>query len=699
MAHISGPMQFEDIIAAWSDSTFASATGRILGHLRDATSDEPLPYLLISAGGLQTFSDAEGAFRFEGLPLGIHHVTVASTDGAYQIAQQGAMVAEDRTTPVDFRLVPAQRVRLTFQVTVPGDTIAGVPVRVAGNVRGLGARFGSPAGDSLLSSAQMPTMYAVDTTHFVLITEAYAGTDLRYKYTLGDGLWNAERDGQGALYTRQVIVPSQDLTIVDTVSTWHSSDRGSVTFRLTAPDNTPDHETMGVQFDRQGWSEPLEMWHLGQNEWIYTLHGPVDFDTTRYRYCRNLQCGQAGTPADLGVEGIQGLLTPNSINQTLEDVVTAWRWWEQEPGPPGVVAPEITPREGFEAGVELLTAYDPRWSLLLPNAWDDIADFGSNSVILTPGWVWERSEPNPMLSFDPSRAPYPDELQKASDDARERGLTVGLRATTHFASADPLAWWSGAPRSRNWWAVWFEEYRSFAVTLAQLASQAGASKLVLGGPEVLPSLPGGTLPDGTPSDVPGNAETLWRQIVDDVRLQFAGQLAFEIELGSELQAIPPFLEAFDEIHIYWHAPLAEGGNQDFETLQNRAAEWLAQAIAAHPTMRTRSIILVVEYLSMYDGRTGCPPSPDGSCRPAADFEHGAIGDADLAVDLTAQTEALNAVLMAAYFRSEVAGFYIRGYDPTLLIQDKSSSIGGKPSRALIWYWFQRLTGLITDERP
>jgi hypothetical protein len=700
LAHIPSPTEFEDFIAAWSDAPFEGETGRILGHVRSAGSNEPLPYVMVNAGGMLTFSDAEGAFRLEGLPVGVHRITLVSPDGAHQTAQQGAMIAESRTTPADFVLLPAQLVRVTFQVTVPGDTIAGVPVRVAGNVRQLGARFGEMQGDSILSSAQMPTLFAVDETHLLMITEAYAGTDLRYKYTLGDGLWNAERDGHGAFVTRQVIVPDQDLTIVDTVATWHASDRGSVLFHLTVPANTPAEETVGIQFDLDGWSEPLEMWRLGQFEWIYALHGPLDLDGgVNYRYCRNMQCGEAGSPAELGPEGVHGQITSQSLNQNLDDTVEVWRWWEEAAGPPSVVAPEISPRSEFEVGMELLSAYHPRWSQYLPSAWEEISSIGANAIILTPSWVWEHSHPNPVLSFDPATAPYPDEMLTTIEEAQGLGLSVGIRATTHFGGEDPEDWWSHTPHSNNWWAVWFEEYRSFALTLAQQASQAGVSKLILGGPEVVPSLPGSVFPDGSPTDVSKNAETLWRELVADVREQFSGRLAFEIEIGSELGDVPPFLDLFDEVHLYWHAPLSLGDSQDFETMSDQATSTLTAVFASEPALARMPLIIVAEYLSVHDGRSGCPPAVDGSCRPASDFQHGAIADPDLMVDLPAQTDALNAVLLSAYYRSNVSGFYVRGYDPTMRMHDKSASTYGKPSRDMLWYWFQRITGVVADERP
>jgi hypothetical protein len=700
LVYVPGPGLYTDNITAWSDGAYEGETGRVLGHLRNAANNDPLPFLMVSAAGMLTFSDSQGAFRLEGLPIGIHQVIVVSPDGAYRPMQQGAAIAADRTTPVEFHLQPAQRVRLTFQVTVPGDTIPGVPVRVAGNTRQLGARFDLQPDASILSQTEMPTLFAVDTTHFVMITEGYAGTDLRYKYTLGDGYWNAERYGDGSYLTRQVIVPDQDLTLIDTVSTWHTPEGGSLMFRLSAPQNTLDHETIGLQLKLDEWSDPLEMWRLGQYEWLYTLNNPLDLDEPmQYRYCRNMQCGSTGTPADLGPEGIQGALTEASINQNLSDVVSAWRWWAETASPASVVAPQIIPQPNFEVGVEFLSAYDPSWTFTLPHAWEGIQDFGSNAVILSPAWTWEHSLPNPVLSFDPSISPYPDELYEAITDAQQRDLSVGLRATTLPEGEDFANWWGEVEHSDDWWAVWFEEYRSFALTLAYEADQAGASKLILGGPEVGPALPGGLLPNGTPSDVPKNAETRWREIVDDVRANFSGTLAFEIELGVELQIPPPFLDAFDEIHLYWHAPLTEADDTEFETLHDQASTTLQDTLAAHPVFSQKPLVVVVEYLSVHAGQTGCPPAPDGTCRPASDFQHGAIADPDLVVDLEGQTEALNAVLLAVYARPEINGFYIRGYDPTMPMLDKSASVNGKPARDLLWYWYPRITGVIGDVDP
>ncbi|MEJ2608395.1 MAG: hypothetical protein P8Z41_17250, partial [Anaerolineales bacterium] len=59
----------------------------------------------------------------------------------------------------------------------------------------------------------------------------------------------------------------------------------------------------------------------------------------------------------------------------------------------------------------------------------------------------------------------------------------------------------------------------------------------------------------------------------------------------------------------------------------------------------------------------------------------------------AQAQALNAVLLEATVRDEIQGFFVRGYNPSVVLQDKSASIYGKPGRDVIWYWYSRLTGV------
>ena len=47
-------------------------------------SGKPIPSLMVSAGGAQTISAADGSFLLEGLPPGVHNLTLYAMDGSYQ---------------------------------------------------------------------------------------------------------------------------------------------------------------------------------------------------------------------------------------------------------------------------------------------------------------------------------------------------------------------------------------------------------------------------------------------------------------------------------------------------------------------------------------------------------------------------------------------------------------------------------------
>jgi hypothetical protein len=43
-------------------------------------------------------------------------------------------------------------------------------------------------------------------------------------------------------------------------------------------------------------------------------------------------------------------------------------------------------------------------------------------------------------------------------------------------------------------------------------------------------------------------------------------------------------------------------------------------------------------------------------------------------------------------RSWISGFVSQGFYPPLPLQDKSSSLHGKPASGVIWFWFPKLLG-------
>lgn len=690
VAHAPGPIQIEDRVASWGDSTFNGPTGRILGRVRDAGSGAPVGEMIVSAAGQTTFTDGEGRFRLEGLPVGLQNVVAYHPEGRFRVAQQGAILAEDMTTPAEFEVQPAQPVTMTFQVTVPADTPSELPVRMGGSLSSLGALFAEIPGGGELSASRMPEMVHVDGSSYLLLIRMYAGTDLRYKYTLGDGLWNAERAANGGFRTRQLIVSETDTTVKDTVVSWGAEAARELRFRVQPPENTPSGDEVSLQLNPFTWFEPLPMVADNDGTWNYALRGPLDFaGTFEYRYCRNFECGRAGTAESQTGEARDGSLSTGG-GQTVEESIDRWAWWGEPSSVQVETSQPITSRPNWQVGVEFVPRHQATWSQFDPRSMDRAASINSNSVTLTPTWVLSSERPIPVIEFDPRYARFESELMQAAAAAEERGLELVLRPELRPTNESMEMWWAGAARDSIWWTVWFEEYRSFLLTQAVLAERAGAARLVISGAQLAPALPDGTLDGGAPSGVPLDAETRWRDLLEEVRRQYSGQLAFEVEAGESLARVPPFLDTVDAVHVYWHRPLSSEPTPEPAQMAEAAGRGLDGTLAALPV--DIPIYLSVEYLSIEGSATACPPARDNECRSSSAFDVGAVADEDIAIDLQAQTEVLRAVLLEAVARERIAGFSARRFYPLAALQDKSASVYGKPAADMLSYEYARLLG-------
>jgi hypothetical protein len=352
----------------------------------------------------------------------------------------------------------------------------------------------------------------------------------------------------------------------------------------------------------------------------------------------------------------------------------------------------VTPRPEFEVGVEIVSDYKAFWPKYFAQAYPDLIKIGANSLTLTPTWIWKDNSPLPVLEFDPNHTPYSQELAEVVRETYRQGLKVNLRGAFVFGGTNPQEWWQSAPKTEAWWTTWFDEYRSFILTLASQAAMSGAEKLILSGSEIAPALPEGLLYDGEPSGVPFDIEERWVSLIQEIRARFSGRLAFELEVGEKIQTPPSFLSEVDEIHLYWHTPLSDDEDPRFNKMQSTAGEQLDSALLALTSWSETPLVLSVEYLSIQLGASGCPRAIDMSCRHPSDFEQGADPDPDLEVDLKTQAKAINAVLLEAYARSRITGFYVRGYNPVVMLRDKSASIHGKAAQDILWYWYPRITG-------
>jgi glycosyl hydrolase family 113 len=692
MLNVLGPTQIVDTLNSWGDRAANTISGSIFGTVLNTDTSVPIPDILVTAGGVQAVTDSAGRFQLMGLRGGTHNFVAYAMDGAFQTFQQGAMVAENQSTPVDVRMKPAQMVNVIFNASVPAGTEPGMPLRLAGNLLQLGNTFSDLRGGLSTVADRMPILSLQPDGRYSVSLFLPAGADIEYKYTLGDGFWNSEFTSTGQYATRHLIVPNQNTTVDDVVQSWQTGPNGPILFEVTVPPDTAIEDIIYVQFNPYGWTPPIPMRLTGTNKWAYKLYGPLNIvGSFGYRYCRNAQCDSADDAQTAGPDSRGHTVTPSLTPQDIIDTVGEWTW-PQRTGSPSLVATNIPSRgPGFFAGVEFQSYYDPNVPMFVSNALKNIQALGSNWVFITPTWTYARSSPL-IFSEQPGSDAFWADTVNSVTQARAINLNVALFPQPRFAT-DMNDFWNNAPRDANWWDAWFTYYRAFAIHFADLASLTGSQGLVLGGDWIVPALPGGELADGSPSGAPVDAEARWKNIIAEVRQHFRGTILFALPYDTGTISAPiGILADADVVYLLWFAKLSDQANPNKTDLLNEAGRLLDENIAPVQQQVNKPIVVGLSYPSATYSATGCIPGGNGGClywtalnRPNPDLP-------TVNLDLQQQVDIYDAVFNAVNGRTWITGLVSRGYFVPVALQDKSASIHGKPTADLLWYWFPRLLG-------
>jgi hypothetical protein len=691
--YVTGPSELTDLIAAWPDRPFNGATGSVQGTAVNADSGTAIPNLLVSAGGIQAVTDSAGRFVLQGIPIGTHNVIGYAMDGSYATFQQGATVAQGLATPVEVRVKPTMLVPVTFTVHVPNNTQPGAPVRIAGNLLQLGNTFADLRGGMSVLADRMPMMNYVAANLYNCTIYLPIGADIRYKYTLGDGIWNAERKSDGGFALRQLIVPPNGAVIEEEVATWQAGSSAPISFEVSVPPSTPAGEIVYIQFNPYGWTEPIPMWSAGNNVWKYKLYGPMDLNSIFYRYCRNGQCGVADDESTAGDSATGRQVGTAIIGQDILDSVTSWAWMSANV-PASLVGSNVIARTGvFMTGVEFQSWFHPNWSSYMPQALQNVQALGSNWVIITPTWSYASSNPI-IFGTRPGVDQLWTDTANTISQGRALNLNVGVFPQARFAASSPADYWRTAPRDPIWWQIWFDYYRNFAINYADMASQAGAQALILGGDWVGPALPNGTLSDGSPSGVPTDAETRWLAILNEVRAHFRGQVLWAMPYSAPNLVTPSFINQTDGVYLMISGSLSENQIPSKSELDAAAAALLDNSVAPLQSMLGKPVYLAFGYPSVNGAGANCLPANSASCLNWTALNQPTTDRAELNLNLQLQADIYETLMAAVNTRPWVSGVVSRGYYPPTLLQDKSASIHGKPAGDVLWYWYQRFLGLV-----
>jgi hypothetical protein len=689
--YVSGPGVIRDVITGWDSLAGSDKRGRIQGQISLQGSNSPVVNALVTAAGMQTTSASDGSFLLEGLSIGTHNLVVYDMNGAFQTFQQGAVVAADSTTPATIQVIPNETVNITFLVIPPATNLQGIPIRMVGNILALGNTFADLDGGMSIVPSRAPLLSILPDGRYSISLKLPVGLDLRYKYTLGDGFWNAEISDSGETRLRQLLVPDHDVTVNEVIDAWNSTGQEQVTFTVSVPSDTPATDTISIQFNPFTWTEPIPMWPAGDIRWVYILYNTISaIHNATYRYCRNDQCG-TGDSTDTRGSSAPGMpFKPANEEQKYDDTIASWAWMEKKTDPVVVPAVNIQPREeGFIAGVEFTPDYDPSWQPKIPLALQNVRDIGSNTVILSPTWHMTHQTP-PAIEAIPGRdALWPD-LSQMVIQAQQKELGVIIHPYILYTE-DPGKWWIEAARNDGWWQSWFDRYRTFLLNYADLAAQTGARTLIIGDENILPALPNGFLADGTTSNVPSDASERWQKIIQEVRERYTGKLAWFIPYSGANVSVPDFVRDLDGIYIQLSAPLIASDEYNQADLEVAFTSIIDLDILELYKNFNESIVIGLKVPSIQGILDGCVDA-DGSCLPMNGFYKPAGEYPNTVLDLKVQSDAYTALLTVVNQKPWISGVYSVGYYPPISLIDNSFSIHGKTASDVLWYWYPRLLG-------
>jgi hypothetical protein len=211
--------------------------------------------------------------------------------------------------------------------------------------------------------------------------------------------------------------------------------------------------------------------------------------------------------------------------------------------------------------------------------------------------------------------------------------------------------------------------------------------LLLGGKTILPAFSDGVYPDGSESDVPQGNTEFWGNLITDLREEYTGNLIWVTNVGQTMDPLPGFIGKFDQILIIVDSPLSSESPNSVDEISanfNYIVDYLIYEV--HRSTQ-KPIILAFGYPSVKSSSQGCL-LVDDLCT-----NDGLFLDEELSsypFDANEQALIYNAIFPVTASRDWIQGILIRGFEPYLWHENRTSSINNKPAEEVIRYWFSGL---------
>lgn len=672
---INGPQIVDDIIAAWPGYSNPHAGGKITGQVIDAANNAPIPNLLVSAGGYQALTSSDGSFILDKLVPGVHNLVIYSMDGAFETFQQGAKVAEGANTPVEVYLNKRPTTTVRFEVRIPRAQANDMPLRFVSNLSTLGNAYAELSSGSAGSAVNYPKVTKISSTQYRIDLELPVGLHLQYKYSFGDGFWNAEQLETGGFAIRDLII-QEDQLIRDVVESFTVPDIGEVNIAVKVPDSTPAQETVYLQLKPFGWMEPLPMIPKGSGVWEFTIFSPLQYtDSMEYRFCRNGMC-------EIGAGDAASILTlsPLPTSQTLTSVVAEWQ------GSAEIVTDSsqylafdaMDTRPDWITGVEFSSHYFPGWRATIDTGLEYSKSLGGDFVVLTPTWTLEQTD-HPTLAAKPGHDLLWQETMTLVNHVTMSGQKAILYPRINYTQG-AVNYYASDQWSEEWKAEWFEEYKRFLFNFADLAQILGIEGIIIEEPAVpyLEYAQKSIDREATPRFFSDNQ---WNELISGIRSRYSGKLIGVMTKPAYNMHAPLWLDQVDIVYVLLSPALEikEGSVEEIRDLFDLEIEYVNAQIGQYE----KPVLIGISYPASDRAIFGLPSSN----------EHQIVSPLDavnIDPEFDLQAKIYSAAIQSSAGRDWIIGFISRGYFPYIELQDASSSIYRKPAGDILWFWYHYL---------
>lgn len=683
--------RIQDNVIAFGNEHVDNPTGWIDGKITVTDLSVPTSDLLINIAGITTVSQADGKFHIRNIPTGTHNLTIYSPDGTITPIQQQAIVEDGTITPLDVEIPARKFVTATFILKTPENTPANADIRIFGSTTRLGKTHAGLFGGINPAPLLAPSLSRQSSNEWMLVIKLPAGEEIKYTYSLGDPVINAEEFINNRGPFRTILVPQEDFVIEDEVQSWGSTNVLPISVNLTLPPFTEDDDVIQVQVFTDYWSEPIPMWTKENGEFSYTYF-PTSNNSgdIRFRFCRSFHCGLL--TSETGGEFI-GAINETEEPQEFSVIGSSWINFQQPVSPTVVDTGDYKPEKSmFSTGIELSDSFRAGWVPLFPGTLNAIKELKANLIIIPVSATFRSADPV-WLTSDLSLNPSIQSIRQMATQAKNAGFSVYLQPVLTYASTSD-SFWNTFSKSEESWDEWMLEVSNFFHQVIFLANEIQAEGVVIGDETfsmvVAQSIENQLLAGQYRSE----SKIIWDELIKGWVDSTEIPVYLGIRLTDLISMDATSIQPFDGIYLLDLDNIAMGSIEPV-SFADKTARTLDEIVFPIISGSKKKVLIGLDYSSTKYSDSVCTAFPS-QCQSPKLLNFPAPIQPDLELSMATQTSLYNAVMPEIIQRDWIEGIVSRRYLIPGGYQDQSSSIRGKPASDVVWYWFTTINDSLTN---